>query len=163
MQQTQIRNPSYFAWRKCKLFIFYFYAMKDHYQLSNEQFLNAFQTATLDPKLFNHEAHLRLAYLLIKKEGVDKAIDTCCEQIIKYANSLGAHDKFNKTVTVAAVKAVYHFMLKARANSFKDFIEEFPRLKYNFKDLLAQHYNIDVFNSQMAKSSFLEPTLLSFD
>jgi len=55
------------------------------------------------------------------------------------------------------------FCLKSKLDNFRDFIEEFPRLKYNFKDLLAQHYGIDIFNSEIAKCSFLEPDLLPFD
>lgn len=137
--------------------------MKNHYQLNDKQFLEVFEKATLDPKLFDHEAHLRLAYLLINISNIDIAIDKTCEQILTYATSLGASNKYNKTVTVAAVKAVYHFMLKSESDNFKDFIAEFPRLKLNFKGLLAQHYNIDVFNSEIAKSSFLEPDLLPFD
>jgi len=137
--------------------------MENHYQLSDEEFLKAFKLKTLSPKLFNHEAHLRLAYLLITANGITEAIDKSCEQIQAYATSLGAHGKFNKTVTVAANKAVYHFMLKSKSNNFKDLITEFPRLKNNFKDLLSQHYDIDIFNSKIARSSFLEPDLLPFD
>lgn len=137
--------------------------MENHYQLSDEQFLLALETTTLNPKLFSHEAHLRFAYLLIDYNGINTAIDKSCEQIKEYASSLGAKDKFNKTVTVAALKAVYHFMLKSESDNFKDLMEEFPRLKTNFKDLLSQHYGIDIFNSEIAKSSFLEPDLLPFD
>ena len=137
--------------------------MENHYQLKDKAFLKAFESKTLSPNLFDHEAHLRLAYLLIKQKGIDKAIDESCKQIQSYATSLGAHNKFNRTVTVAAIKAVYHFMLKSETDDFKDLMTEYPRLKNNFKDLLAQHYNIDIFNSEIAKSSFLEPDLLPFD
>ena len=137
--------------------------MQDHFQLSDTDFLNRIKNATLDPQYFNHEAHLRMAYLLIEGFGIDNAIEMTCAQIELYATSLGAKDKFNRTVTIAAVKAVYHFLLKSKSDGFKNFIDEFPRLKFNFKDLLAQHYNIDIFNSEIAKSSFLEPNLLPFD
>ena len=137
--------------------------MKNEYQLNDDQFLKTLETATLNPKLCNHEAHLRLAYLLISVNGIDSALDKCCKQILAYTTSLGAIDKFNKTFTVSAVRAVYHFLLRSESNNFDDFIIEFPRLKSNFKDLLAQHYDIDVFNSDIAKSSFLEPNLLPFD
>jgi hypothetical protein len=137
--------------------------MNDQYQLSDLEFSTAFKNATLNSKLFNHEAHPRLAWIYINRDGFDDAITHVCSQIINYATSLGAADKYNETVTVAAVKAVYHFYLKSKSDNFRDFIEEFPRLKTNFKDLLAQHYGIDIFNSDVAKCSFLEPDLLPFD
>lgn len=137
--------------------------MESHYELSNIEFENQFKNAALDPKLFNHEAHLRLAWIYIKNDGIDKAVEQVCNQIINYTNHLGAANKYNETVTIAAVRAVYHFYLKSRSDNFRDFINEFPRLKFNFKELLAQHYHVDIFNSEVAKSSFLAPDLLPFD
>jgi hypothetical protein len=70
--------------------------MKNEYQLSDDQFSRAFETATLNPKLFNHKAHLRLAYLLITVNGIDSVIDKCCKQILAYATSLEAKFSFLK-------------------------------------------------------------------
>ena len=137
--------------------------MEAHYQLSDQEFVYQFENIILDPKLFSHEAHLRIAWIYIKNNNIDYAIAQLREQLIKFVTHLGAREKYNETVTVAAVKAVYHFYLKSNSENFKSFIEEFPRLKTNFKDLLVQHYNIDVFNSEMAKSSFLEPDKLPFN
>ena len=136
--------------------------MQNHLELVDNEFEAQFSNCTLDASLFNHEAHIRLAWIHITKYGVDQAISNVDAQLIKYVTSLGARDKYNKTVTIAAVKAVYHFIQKSESNSFKDFIKEFPRLKTNFKDLLSQHYSIDIFNSDTAKASFLEPNLLPF-
>lgn len=137
--------------------------MDNHYQLTDKEFELRFQNATLNPSLFNHEAHIRLAWIHITKYGTDKALINVDDQLFNYVVSLGAKDKYNKTVTMAAVKAVSHFIGKAKSTTFKDFIEEFPRLKHNFKDLLAQHYDIDIFNLDIAKSSYLEPNLLPFN
>jgi len=136
--------------------------MQNHLELVDNEFEAQFSNCSLDASLFNHEAHIRLAWIHITKYGVDQAISNVDAQLIKYVTSLGARDKYNKTVTIAAVKAVYHFIQKSESNSFKDFIKEFPRLKTNFKDLLSQHYSIDIFNLKNAKSSFLEPNLLPF-
>lgn len=137
--------------------------MNSHYKLNDLEFVNQFQKATLDPKLFSHEAHLRLAWIYINNDGVDKAIIEISSQLTNYVASLNASEKYNETVTIAAIKAVYHFWLKSESNTFKGFIEEFPRLKNNFKALLASHYDIDIFNSEIAKSTFLKPNLLPFD
>ena len=136
--------------------------MKDHYQLTNEEFESQFSNCTLDSSIFNHEAHIRLAWIHIDKYGIEQALINVDSQLYSYVCSLGAEDKYNKTVTIAAVKAVYHFMQKSNSNNFKDFILEHPRLKTNFKELLDKHYSIDIFNSDIAKSSFLEPNLLPF-
>lgn len=136
--------------------------MKDHYQLTDEEFESQFSNCTLDSSIFNHEAHIRLAWIHINRYGIEQALINVDNQLYSYVCSLGAEDKYNKTVTIAAVKAVYHFMQKSNSNNFKDFILEHPRLKTNFKELLDKHYSIDIFNSDIAKSSFLEPNLLPF-
>jgi len=137
--------------------------MKTHYDLSDTQFEEALKRAILAPQLFSHEAHLRLAWLQIKSYGMDNAIINITAQIKNYTQVLGAEDKYNETVTVAAIKIVYHFMQKTTSDNFKDFILEFPRLKTNFKDILSQHYGIDIFTEAGAKSSFVQPDLLPFD
>jgi len=137
--------------------------MEPHFDLTDRHFEMSFENATLDPKLFSHEAHLRLAWIHIKAYGIDVAIINVTSQLMKYVTSLGANSKYNATVTVAAVMAVYHFMLKSGSDNFKDFIDEFPRLKSNFKELLGQHYGFDVFSDEEARSTFLEPDLSPFD
>lgn len=136
--------------------------IKDHWQYSDEAFEELFETYKLKPGMFTHEAHLRLAYIHIEKYGLEQAEQNMCDQIKGFAESLGVYDKFNKTVTIASVKAMNHFMQKAKSDNFKDFIQEFPRLLTNFKDILGQHYGFNVFADKRAKKEFVEPDLLPF-
>ena len=137
--------------------------MEKHLQLSDSTFEEQFTNCTLSPELFSHEAHLRLAWIHITKYGVQKAIENICKQIRHFAAFHGADGKYNETVTVAAVRAVHHFLLLSEADNFSDFIAENSRLKTHFKQLLETHYRIDIFNSEEAKNKFLEPDLLPFD
>lgn len=137
--------------------------MEPHFTLTDSQFEKQFQACVLDPTLFTHEAHLRLAWIHLHKYGADAAIDNICCQLQQFVDNLGARDKYNETVTIAAIKAVYHFILKSKTNNFIDFITENPRLKYNFRELLAFHYTTDIFNSSLAKEKYLTPELLPFD
>lgn len=137
--------------------------MEKHNRLTNLDFELQFKTCIMHPSVFTHEAHLRLAYIHIAKYGMPEAVRNLPHQILKYATSLGDKEKFNATVTVAAIKAVYHFMLKAKSDNFYDFIREFPELKFNFKELLGFHYAFDIFISKEAKASYQDPDLLPFD
>lgn len=136
--------------------------MENHLLLSDHEFEEQFKSCRLNLDLFSHEAHIRLAWIHINKYGIDQAINNICELLMNYVSHLGARNKFNKTLTVAAVRAVYHFMLKANFSTFETFINKYPRLKYNFKELIATHYAIDIF-SESAKKEYMEPDLLPFD
>lgn len=135
--------------------------VRHHLQLSDAEFEKQFEEQKLRPDLFSHEAHIRLAYIHIHKYGLAQAEQNMCEQISQFAAHHGS-DGFNKTVTIAATKAVNHFMQKSSTPDFEGLIQEFPRLITSFKDLLGQHYGFNVFSSKEAKKTYLEPDLQPF-
>lgn len=137
-------------------------SISSHSDLTDYEFLTQFESCELPAELFNHEAHIRLAWLLIRQFGVEKAIDKVSQQIEAYVEHLGATDKFHKTLTVSAVLIVNHFMDSSNASSFEDFISENPRLFDEFKQLVISHYSEDVFSSEKARLEFIEPDLLPF-
>jgi len=137
--------------------------MEQHFTLSDTEFEQQFNNCTFHPVDFSHEAHLRLAWIHISRYDILQATKNITTQLEQFVNFVGAKDKYNLTLSVAAIKAVYHFWLKSNSDNFSDFILEFPRLKYNFKELMACHYGFDIYNSDQAKRAFLEPDLIPFD
>lgn len=136
--------------------------MISHFELSDIEFEQQFQSCTLDPAVFTHEAHLRLAWIHIRNYGIEKAIENVCVHLLVFVEHAGARDKYNKTLTIAATRAVYHFMQRSDADSFAGFIHQFPGLKTNFRGIIAAHYREDIFNSERAKQEYVEPDLLPF-
>ena len=136
--------------------------MKKHLLLSDTDFADQFEKAVLPPELFSHEAHLRLAWIHITRHGEETAVENICTQIAQFDRIHGDGTKFHKTLTVAAIKAVAHFMARSTSDNFQDFIKEFPRLKHHFRELIAAHYSWDVFVDADAKRSYLPPDLLPF-
>jgi hypothetical protein len=150
--------------------------MEQHRTLSDRAFLDKFVNRTLPPEWFSHEAHLRLAFLHIRNLGVDNAIDTVRTQLKAYVAHLGATDKYHETLTIAAVRAVYHFMLREKMDTlsvhnpdessleaFLTLLRRHPRLHTSFRELMFAHYETDIFSSAFAKKEYLEPELLRFD
>ncbi len=137
--------------------------MTDHKAYSDFDFVAAFQQCTLLPGQFSHEAHLRLAWLYLGEFGLDITLERLQDDLKKYVDYWGASDKYNSTLTIASVRAVHHFRLKSKSHTFFEFISEFPRLKYEFKEVLGCHYTTDIFTNKAAKQIYLEPELLPFD
>lgn len=137
--------------------------MEQHFTLTDTEFEQQFQDCTLSPALFTHEAHLRLAWIHVTRYGTETAIQNVTSQLLQFVNVAGATGKYNHTLTIAAVKAVAHFVKRSSSGNFSDFMKEFPRLKTNFRDLMHAHYKTDIFQSAVAKKEFLEPDLLPFD
>ncbi len=137
--------------------------MEKHFELTDKAFENSFIDCTLDPKIFSHEAHLRLAWIHLNNYGIVQAEENIQKQLQNFVALAGAKDKYNTTLTIVAIKVVDHFMQQSNSNNFKDFILEFPKLKTHFKQLIETHYSFDIFNSKKAKKEFLDPDLLQFN
>ncbi|MEO5979800.1 MAG: hypothetical protein ABIS36_25265 [Chryseolinea sp.] len=133
-----------------------------HFHLTDADFEKQLEKCILDPSIFTHEAHLRMAYIKIRAFGVSEAVAIVSSEIENYVKFRGAQDKFNKTLTIAAVNTVNHFMNKAKSLTFTDLMIEFPRLKYNFRELISTHYGFDIFNSTQAKKEFIQPDLMPY-
>ena len=137
--------------------------MQDHFKLSDKEFMTQFENCLLEPTDFTHEAHLRLAWLYIQEDGVTKATERLQAQLQAFVAHVGARDKYHTTLTIAAVMAVHHFVVRSKSTNFKDFISEFPQLGSHFKPLIASHYSFDVFTSTKARTSFIVPDKMPFD
>jgi hypothetical protein len=137
--------------------------MESHTELSYSELLSQFEECSLVPSLFSPQAHLGLAWLLIHQYGAEEA-EKCIQKLLKaYVNAFGSQDKYNTALTVGALKAENHFISRDKFKHFQAFISTYPRLKNDFKGLMASPYGFDIFNSSKAKRSFLEPDLLPFD
>ncbi len=119
--------------------------MEKHDQFTDEEFERQFRFALIHPSFVTHKAHLRLAWIHIKNYGLEVAIVNVCEQIKNYAKQVGKASKYNESLTRAAVRAVYHYMLRSVSTTFDDFFSEFPQLQTNFKELIGYYHAFDVF------------------
>lgn len=137
--------------------------MKNHTAYTDQEFEKLFATVKIDASLFTHEAHLRLAWIHIRKYGVDTAIANIRKQLKAFVSHLGEEDKYHDTLTIAAIRAVHHFMLLTDHESFDDFISDQHQLQYKFKELIESHYSFNIFTSPEARSRFIAPDLAPFD
>lgn len=132
-------------------------------ELSDLEFSTQFKDCSLDPSIFDHEAHLRLVWIQIENHGFEQAKINVQNQIQEFVKHVGAEEKYHTTLTITAIEIVNHFMTSKTSTTFKAFISEFPRLKNNFKALVACHYSYDIFTSVKAKNEYVEPDLLPFN
>lgn len=131
----------------------------DHHDLDDECFVQRLSDCSLPPALFTHDAHLRLAWILIHRYGLPKAEKEICRLIINFVSHLNATDKFHTTLTVIATRIVNRFIRLSYTQSFIDLILQNPQLISNFKDLVMEYYSFDIFSNESAKYKFLEPDI----
>ena len=133
--------------------------MEKHWRFSDEVYEKKFKEIKFPPLYFSHEAHLRLAYIHLKKYGLDQSIENMCKQIYDFAIKYGATMKFNATVTYASLQIMYHYMQEGKSDDFSDLMKEFPKLLEDFKGEIQKYYSWDVFRSLEAKATIHEPDI----
>lgn len=138
------------------------FLLEKHHSLSDGEFAQQFSDKTLNPEIFTHEAHLRLAWIMIKSYGLKLGSEMICQQILAFVKPLGAEEKFNTTLTVASMNLVHHFIQTVKTDNFLDFIQVFPALKYDFKTLISKHYSFDIIKDKRTKLEYVEPDLIDF-
>lgn len=131
--------------------------------MNDTDFIKAFQTGTIEPKAFNHEAHLRLAWIYLRNYAPEKAIVTFCDALLHYVRSKGAETKYHQTLSEAAMRIVNERMVKNKSRSFEDFLKENKDLQDDFKKLIRQHYSMACLHSENAKMHYIEPDLKPFN
>src|SRR6476660_1829904 len=130
--------------------------MSSH-EISQEDryFRTAFEAHTVKPAQFNHEAHVRLAYIYLVEHDVESAIQRMREALLDFIENNGIpRSKFHETITRAWVLAVRHFMDRSGSSSATEFLAENQEL-LDAKIMLT-HYSASVLFSSDARTSFVD-------
>ncbi|KZN39371.1 hypothetical protein N480_00650 [Pseudoalteromonas luteoviolacea S2607] len=127
--------------------------------LDNHVFLTQFEDLSLNPVHFNHIGHIRIACIYLNKYTEAEAIKKVCTGIRAYAESLGAKDKFNLTVTAMLVKVIANRLKSCEAKTWEAFIASNQDLATDAVGVLSQYITKERMMSDTAKVSYLAPDL----
>jgi hypothetical protein len=123
--------------------------------LTDEEFLEAFESCTLPGRLFNHADHIRLARLYVLRLG-DDAGAAAAASIRRYADHQGASHKYHETITQAWMALVAAAISQDEpGDSFETFAGAHPGLFE--RDALYAHYSKALLASQEARAGWVPP------
>ena len=125
--------------------------------MTDADFIRALEDTSLDPAHFNHEGHMRAAWYYNCHFDEATAIDKCCVAINRYATSLGATDKFHRTITVALMKLVRRRMEAANLRTWDQLKAGCPELFTDAYGELLQYYDQQTLASAAARHRFVAP------
>ena len=127
--------------------------------MSDDAFLQAFLDGSLPPGHFHHRDHLRLAWLLIRRFGMEPAGSIVSSGIREFAARHGQAKKYHETMTQFWVRIVGHAgHARPEIDDFDTFVETFPLLLDT--GLPFRHWQRETMGSAAAHAEWLEPDLL---
>jgi hypothetical protein len=113
-------------------------------ELNDNELLQQFKDCTLSPSFLTHEVLLRITWILIQQNGLERAVVKNCKLKERYFKNPLKNDKYNNALTIAYAEILHHFMEKTIVRDFNTFLQEFPRLKFSFKELVKTHYGFNI-------------------
>jgi CDP-diacylglycerol--glycerol-3-phosphate 3-phosphatidyltransferase len=119
--------------------------------LSDDEFLSAFESGTLDPSRFRHGDHLRFAWLALQRMGTADAERFVASAIRRFANRHGAAHLYHETMTLGWVRliATHH------ESSFDEFLTA-NECRLNAQ-LLHRFWSVELLESDLAKREWVAP------
>ena len=124
----------------------------------DDAFLRAFEDGSLPPAAWTHEAHVRLAWLVLRREALSEATDRVRDGIRRYnATVLGRPEAYHDTLTVAYVR-----IIASRMRPHEDwagFAERNPDLLDYRRPVTSRYYSAARMASPEARERVLAPDL----
>ena len=117
--------------------------------------LERFEALDVDAASFTHLDHIKTAYAMLKRYDFLEAASRYSRTIDQLAQRVGAHDKFNLTITLAFLSLMAERMSGSNVDDFGGFLDANPDLMD--RGLLSQWYSRERLNCAQARRSFLLP------
>lgn len=127
--------------------------------LTDQDFIEQFEMCTLNPENFNHTGHIRLAWLYLHHNEEKIALEKVMKGIQAYASSLGAANKFHKTITHSLVKVIALRNSRNGSASWQAFNQQNLDLVQDSIAVLLEYYNKSTLFSERARTELVEPDL----
>lgn len=133
--------------------------------MDDAEFLARFEDCTLPFDLWTHRAHIRIAYLYLRRHPLEETTARMRAGVQAYnaANNVpeGVHMGYHETLTCAWMRVVDAMIrVHGPGASSEDFCEQQPYLLNRL--LLRLFYNRATIMAPEAKTRFIEPDLTDF-
>lgn len=126
--------------------------------MDDQAFLHAFETRLFPAADFSHRQHIRLAWLVLRRDGYTAGVEALRAGILAFAKRYGVTDKYHDTLTrfwAAMVQGAID--ATPEIDTYDAFVEQHPHLLNNH--ITNEYYSHDVLFSDAARAGWVAPDL----
>lgn len=122
--------------------------------MTDDEFLAALEVDALPAESFDHRAHVRAAYLYLKRCGFIDGMAAFRASLKRFAERYGAAGKYHETITVAFLAVIHERLHGERTEGgWPEFAARNPDLFA--RDFLDRYYRRETLASSRAREVFL--------
>jgi hypothetical protein len=126
--------------------------------MSDDAFVEAFESCALPKGAFHHRDHIRLAWLYLRQHDFPVAAGRIEQSIRRFAAHLGISEKYHHTITIVWLRLVATALRKSPGTgTLENLFEQHPELLD--QNLPFQFYSRERMLSDAARSAWIEPDL----
>ena len=127
--------------------------------MTDDDFADAFETGNLLPAEFDHVAHLRTAFCLVRRRPFLEACIAMRDGLRDIARRAGRPGLYHETITVAFMSIVAQRVADGPDIAWNDFVATHPDLME--RTLLSRWYTRETLESDAARARFVMPDATS--
>lgn len=126
--------------------------------MTEQEFYEQFENATLDVNIFDHSNHVKMAWIYLKKFKLPEAMINFSKALKNFATANGASGLYHETITFA-----YLILINERLQNAEDqrdweiFVKTNPDLFDWKNNILKKFYREETIKSPFAKKVFIFP------
>ncbi len=120
-------------------------------------FIDAFRTATLANDAFHHRDHVRMAWLYVRRHGLEAAVTRFTDDLRAFAVAKGVPGLYHATITVAYLSLVAERQRTTPGATWTAFAEAHPDLLRWKPSVIDEYYSPERLWSAEARAQFVLP------
>ena len=126
--------------------------------LTDDEFLRAFESATLPADQFDHTAHVRAGWCYLQRYPLGESIDRFSRALRSFATANGATRKYHETMTVAWMLLIAERLSASSELDWPSFAALHSEL-FAKPSLLSRYYSSATLDSERARVGFVMPSV----
>lgn len=117
----------------------------------------SFEETSLDASSFGHRQHIAVAWWFVRELELLEALTRFRAGILRLVQKVGAHDKYNETVTWAYLLLIRERVARGTSSDFETFAANNPDLFDHRNGALSRYYRPGTLSSDLARREFVLP------
>ena len=128
--------------------------------MDDHELLCTFLAHRVDPAVFSHRDHVRVAWLLIERFPLENALQRFEAGARDLATRAGVPEKYHVTITRALMQIIAADQARGAGQSCAEYCASNPPVLQDALSVLLRHYSKDRIFSDAARTTWCEPDLV---
>jgi hypothetical protein len=126
--------------------------------MTDQEFLECFESCSLDKEDFHHNNHVRLAWIYLRRFPALEALSRFSEGLKRFARSLGKEGLYHETITWGYMLLIRERIARSpMEESWEEFARANPDILNWRESVLKLYYRDETLKSDLARRVFVFP------